>query len=521
MKMMKLLGAASAAALIAGAANAQLDLILSNVGSPDITSTYSIADEVDFDALSSLTTGDSAIVGMEVLAEGQIPPGQNVLLSVQVNNGVFSTDLIDGTDHVVTGQTGAVVQSGGTAGSNVVQFLVTTDNADTSTVVGRDALGLNLPITVSSCGDVDFQVTQFQTTDTPAQVIEGGTASLSNGLAGVANLPVNAVECDEAFDATLVPDGGTFLSYLTAFTTFWTTADVPAGPTTDTAPGTARLGIFNLDIDGTVNVDLSGTAAAPANVVGYTSTINFTVDDAGIASGVTTGTAGTFFNSTAPDVPAGNAITITEAGAAAVNPETADFSINAVGGTSSMMAQVVNATGSTLSLGGVTGTYLMASDPFNFQDVEDLVFNGSTFGPFDWVADSSGRVNSIFRVTGLSPTMNPIPGLLVLTNSRNGNNGVYPFTVAPTDVEGSEVRYNSTALEGIAGPFGTADVTMVFGAPSLTTGGAALDLDVDRLLSGPSTATVVPFGDNANSDETNGDADQIFPSVEGDDDGNF
>ena len=141
------------------------------------------------------------------------------------------------------------------------------------------------------------------------------------------------------------------------------------------------------------------------------------------------------------------------------------------------------------------------------------MFNGSTFGPFDWVADSNGRVNSIFRVTGLGSLTSDVPSLLITENSRNGVNGVFPFTLEASSVQGSEVRLNSTDIEGIVGSaFGTADITWIFGG--------VLDLDVDRLLSGPSTATVVPFGDSANDDQ-GPDADDLTRATNEDDGGNF
>lgn len=497
MKMMKLLGAASVAALIAGAAHAQLDLVQVSTGGEDISAPYVIANEVDFAALSDTTTGDSAVFGLEVLTQGQIPPGQNILLSVAVSNGVFTEDLIDGTTYVVGGETGAVVQSGGGIGTSSVQFLITTDALDTSIFGGgTDAIALELPVTMSSCADVSFSVTQFET-EVGGNAIEGGTASLSDGAGEL----TPAVTCVDGFVATLAPDAAvSTINFATMFTSF-----VVAGPDTATD---AVLGDFNLAITAGVNVDLQGTVAAPGQVDGFDVSIDF-ADVSGIADGTAAATAGAIF-ADAATAPTGTSIVLSSTTTATANPSTGTFSIGA-DGADPMMAQAVTASGGTITL---NAPFLQATDDFTAQDVEDLVFNGSTFGPFDWVADTNGRVNSIFRVTGLDAITADVPALLIVENSRNGSasNGVFPFDVLATDVQGSEVRYTSSSLEGVAGAFGTADITMVFGG--------TLDLDVDRLLSGPSTATVVPFGDGANQDGTGVDA-TTRATTENDDEGNF
>lgn len=105
------MGAASAAALIAGAANAQLQLELSDVaataaGTINATSgTVTVAEEVDFAALSDATTGSVGTVGLEVLTQGQIPPGQNIFLTIELTNAVFASAL--NGDEVVSGDTGS------------------------------------------------------------------------------------------------------------------------------------------------------------------------------------------------------------------------------------------------------------------------------------------------------------------------------------------------------------------------------------------------------------------------------
>ena len=115
-------------------------------------------------------------------------------------------------------------------------------------------------------------------------------------------------------------------------------------------------------------------------------------------------------------------------------------------------------------------------------------------------------------MTGLSTTVDTI-AQIVVANSNNGLNGVYPFTISASDVDNGEERLVSSTLEGIAGAFGTADISMVFSTTN--------DLDVDRLLSGPSTATVVPFGAGANQDGSGGANPTIPTNTDNDDRGDF
>lgn len=397
------------------------------------------------------------------------------------------------------------MNSGGAAGDSTVRYLVTSDTDDSENGGGtRDAIGVVLPILMSSCGDVTAAVTEFET-EGAGTAIESGTASLTTG-SGLTLAPDEIADCDDAFWATMTPDTSPtaidFQATAGAFEGF-----VVSAPDTATD---ATIGAAVVRVDTSVFIDFGSTAAAVTDVIGYEADIDF-VDDAGIASGA--GVSGFWADtaSAAANTIALDGDTAAAAAAASTSGEAGTVTITA-DGVNDMMAQVVTVSDAILNLRS-TGTFLIASDPFLAADVEDLVFNGSTFGPFDWVADSNGRVNSIFRVTGLGSLTTDVPSLLITENSRNGVNGVFPFTLEASSVEGSEVRLNSTDIEGIVGSaFGTADITWIFGG--------VLDLDVDRLLSGPSTATVVPFGDSANDDQGS-DADDLSRATDEDDGGNF
>ena len=513
MKMMKLLGAASVAALIAGAANAQLGLKLQDSsGTPSapanaITGQYLVAEAIAFPALQTLGNADN-IFSLEVVATGSIPDGQNYFLTIEITNGTLAEDL-DGTE-ITDGASvaGGTVNSGGQEGDTFVRYLVRSDAAGDSllvaaagppVVVATDGFAIDLPVQMTSCGDLTFEVTELQT-EAGGTPIDGGTAVLTDAMGA----PLNAIECEDAFSASLVPDAGfTQLDFGVGFSQF-----VPAAPTL-----TATLGDFDLTVEPTVHVDLLNVAASDADftdITGYAVDINF-MDATNIASGAGLNAAGDDLFDTTATAPVGNTISLAVVDAPAANDDAGTFALTLEGGaTEAVLAQVVTASNGVLTLNSTVG--LQATDPLSSADEEDLIYEGQYFGPFDWVADTGGRVNSIFRVTGLSTTVDTI-AQIVVANSNNGLNGVYPFTISASDVDNGEERLVSSTLEGIAGAFGTADISMVFSTTN--------DLDVDRLLSGPSTATVVPFGDGANQDGSGGANPTIPTNTDNDDRGDF
>jgi hypothetical protein len=490
MKNAKLFAAASAAALMAGAANAQLAIEQDSPAGATITAPYSIAEEVDF-PVAALAGDLDAGLGVAVLTQGVIPPGQNIFLTLNLTNATLTANL-DGSE-IDLGITGAVVDDGGAIGDSFVRYLITTDNSDLSTGdASRDGININLPIEMSSCGDVTVSVSEFAT-ESGSTPIEGGTAALA----------VPAITCDEAFVTTLAPDvDTTVLDFTGGFTNF-----VVSAPDTAT---TAVLGDYELTIDTAVNVDLQGTNADPAMVLGFESSVDF-VDADGVDDGTAAPVVGTLFDA-GPTLVSGNSVPLVGTPDATLASETGTFSIS-IDGVTPIAAQTVSVSGALIDLDDSTFS-LQDTDPFNSADVEDLRLNGQYFGPFDWVSDGTKLVNTIFRVTGLDG-VSDIPAQVIVANARNGaaSEGVFPFTILASDVEGSEVRLNSDALEAIAGQFGTADISLVFSTD--------LDLDVDRLLAGPSQAVVVPFGDGANLDGVGGQSPTTPPSSDNDDDGNY
>ncbi|MEH6488019.1 hypothetical protein [Hyphomonas oceanitis] len=511
----KLMAATSVAALIVGGANAQLALEQTGITSTNtetstIAAPYVLASEVDFAKLNAASNANGVgQFGLEVLTEGVIPPGQNIFLTIQISGGTIASNLNGSEFGAATfgagapgGITGAVVNSGGTTGATTVRYLITTDAADLSTGdATRDGISLNLPVRASGCGDVTFSVTEFQT-ESGGTLIEGGKASLTDGGSPAKVIP--AVTCESAFNASLVLDADNSalaLNTTPAFSEFLATA-----PDTVT---TAILGDFELEAVPTAFIDLVGTAAVATQILGFEANID--VEDADeIETGEAIPGAGTLFDTGGTVAITGNQIELVGS-AAAAGTDTGTFEL-AISGTDPVTAQSVSVSGAVLNL-QTAGTSLKATDPFTEADVEDLKYEGFVFGPFDWVSDSKRAVNSIFRVTGLSPDED-VPAQIILENSRNGDSfdGVYPFTILGSSVQGSEVRINSAQLEALAGVFGTADVTMVFSVNS--------DLDVDRLNASPASSVVTPFGDGANQDGLGGGSTTPV-STGNDDNGNY
>ena len=529
MKSTKLLGAVSAATLLGGVANAlpvfppspplvpapgpagpsleidQINTLTGTLsdstpigGASTISGAYLLAEEVDFPQL--VANGDAdAVFGLEVRTQGVIPPGQNIFLTIEIENGTLAANL-DGSE-ILTGITGAVVDSGGSIGDDFVRYLITTDTFDLSTIIGRDGIALDLPILLSSCGDTTFNVTEFRTegTGSSGTDIEGGTAMLTDGFSPP------AVQCVDAYRANLFPDfGPTVLDFTTGFTNFVVGID---------SPTVATLGSFGLFVDTTAAIDLDGTLADPNDVLGFEAMIDFD-DTSGIVSGEGIASPGSLFSSTAT-APSSGSIPLVGSNVASGFTQGGLFTLT-VDGATAISPQEVTVSNANIFLD--TSDALVAEDPFLNADVEDLRVNGQFYGFFDWVADANGFVNSIFRISGLDG-LSDIPAQLIVKNAQGGGayDGTYAFTILASDVEGSEIRLNSDALSAIVGTtapdglFRTADIALVISTD--------LDLDVDRLLSGPAQATVVPFGDGANQDGTGAlaPADDPAGGVNGDD----
>lgn len=464
MKLSRLLAASSVAALLAGAANAVV--AVQHTGG-SVSPGYKIAEEVDFAALA-VANDDAGTYDIEVGVDGTIPPGQNLFLTITVTNGKFTTAL-NGSEFF-GGVTGAVVDSGGAINGNSVRYLITSDAVATPSNGKNDFVGLTLPIDIVGCGNLSFSVTEFET-EGAGTPIEGGVATQATP----------SVTCVEAFDATLAPDAApTTLDFGTAFSTF-----VNAGPDTNT---NAVIGDALLSVDNTVNVDMNGTPAGFAQVLGFEASVDF-VDGTNVVSVTAVPTSGTLFDDSALVVA--DAAGLVGTAAATTLTDAGQVEIDIAGLTFPVSAQSVSVSGAVLNLDD-SNFSLTATDAFSAADVQDLILNGQTFGPFDWVADLNGATNNIFRVTGLSA--NDVPAQLILTNSNAGVNGVFPFTILASEINNGEVRLNRQKIQSIVGqPYGTADVTFV-----LSTGDT---LDIDRLTSTTATTAVVtPFGDGSNND---------------------
>jgi hypothetical protein len=463
MKLSRLLAASSVAALMAGAANAVV--AIQHTGGT-VSPGYEIAEEVDFAELA-LADADDGTYGLEVGVDGTIPPGQNLFLTVTVTNGKFTTAL-DGSEFT-SGVTGAVVDAGGLADGNSVRYLLTSDGVATAASGKNDHVALILPIDIVGCGSLSFSVTEFET-EGAGTPIEGGAATQATP----------SVTCVEAFDATMAPDvSTTTLDFGTAFSTF-----VVAGPDAAT---TAVIGDALLSIDTAVNIDMDGTNAAPAHVLGFEASVDFVNGDNIETVTATPGVGTTLFDDIA--LVAADSAALVGAASATTATDDAEIIID-ISGLGPVAAQAVTVSGAALSLD--SSLNLQAADPFSSADVQDLILNGQSFGPFDWVADLNGATNNIFRITGLSSA--DVPAQLILTNSNAGVNGVFPFTILASEINNGEVRINRAKIRNVVGSdYGTADVTFV-----LSTGDT---LDIDRLTSTTATTAVVtPFGDGSNND---------------------
>ncbi|MEO0983330.1 MAG: hypothetical protein AAFX03_11840 [Pseudomonadota bacterium] len=525
MSIKKLLAASSVAALLAGGAHAQLGLIQSDpvdpgVGTPTVIMPHIIPEELDI-ADATADGQLSGLFGLSITTNGTLPPGQNTNLVLTFTNATFTSSLSGGGNEIDTsggpttpgGATGAIVTSGGAAGASTVQYNLTTDSGDSTVGAGvpvaatvDDSLNFVFPLTVSSCAPVTVEVTIFETDVAGVtSPIEGGTAE----LAAPAITCLDAIQAELKFDADRTTLDATGTTATTPFDQFVSSAPTPASsaipPDTAGASGTATLGVLRANLATGVVRDLSTvppTAVAPADFEDFTLVVEFEDAD-GIATASVVNSGGGDFFVAAPAAPSAvtEQVTVVGPGGAVTDLAPGFFTVEAAGGETIAMQ---NLDCVSASIDFVAATNLIDED-FAKCILEDLVWEGETFGFFDWFADSNGLVNSVLRITGLHPSVD-VPGWIVVRNAQNGDafNGVYPFAIPGASVTGAEFRMNSAFVTGIVGAFGTADIAIVFpGEIDLLN--SAFDPDIDRLIAGPSGITAVPFGDGANQDGQSAD----------------
>jgi len=242
------------------------------------------------------------------------------------------------------------------------------------------------------------------------------------------------------------------------------------------------MGSVNYDADMSVVIGAGLTPAyiTAADIASIAFDVEF--DDVTGLDAITlsTGTSVTLAGTTA-------SFLITDAGEIAdlVDGTADDLTLTAATGADAapILAQNVTVSNAVVTFND-TRADLIATEAGAEGDLDSLVREGQTFGPFDWNDGRAGRTTSVYRVTGLVPSA-PVDYTVTLTNSNR--DGSYSGTLMADSV--GEFVMTSVGFGGIVPTFGRGDASFNFETTD--------EIDVDRLMVRNGIST--DFGGGANS----------------------
>jgi len=438
MKMKKhlLVGAALFGAMSFGAASA-LEVPSSEVGgdiqNPNVLVTpYRLASEVTNTA--DTTVGDDADDGEIILTfdptTGNFPSG-NVLFDVTITNAGFDGS-IDGS---------AFDFSSCTAGAIVAPA----PNANVSTGGGDNATTVTYVVSnLNTCEDGENPELTI-----PVDVGASGNVTVTIGVRTEGGSPVDG----GPVSYTAISRAAAFAVDITAGTI--ATADVNAvgGAYSDFTPvGAKDLGTFAIDFDPTANVNLAGTNASIADVVGVS------IDVVGNYGGL-------------DPVAYGDGAQLTGVPFTVVGT-TASSELTAAGDIDDLIAPIafeVTPDGNPIAAGSFNATVTLdlaatLTDPAATAGIVGQINRNGSSETLPWTASATqaGGTGSTTFVRVSNPTDDPFGAISArVLSSTNGATVGNEGQLAATLAAGGEALFTSQDLENILGDFGRGDIEIV------------------------------------------------------------
>ncbi|PHR93581.1 MAG: hypothetical protein COA69_02785 [Robiginitomaculum sp.] len=468
MNFKKLLTATSLIALLSSTASA--------VTISDPTKlTAAVSPALEMAAPSDLLTDT---YGFRIAPDGaNFAVGVSHIITITLPAGVtFATAVVTGdvgNGSTATGPASIAINSGGLAGSSVVEFVYVPPAADididfdfdlASSVCPTTAFPGNLTVSVAPTG---FPTTSD--TETFKLFITGKCGSAFTSATVTATNAV--IDLDDDYKSLETTSIGGLRFEIDAFNVDSTTLFL-----------VANVDKISMDIvfeDGAA-FDASGTP-----------TVTPSVKVAGL-SAAQDGTTDTW-KITIPTGAAGVDLLIGDGGGGlAASPSTAFASIDIVANEDVVMSnQSIKVENIEVEF---TGTGLGGDETSADKALGKLVREGTSAGPFDWNTET-GSVNSVYRITGFDGLAD-VAFTIQLTNTKGDKNGTWTGVITPAMLTNGELTVTSrtgfgltgTSLAAIAG-YAKGDVTFAFEADGI---------DVDRLIS--SGGVVASFGSGLKDD---------------------
>lgn len=464
MKLTKLLTGAAVAALMTGAASAQIDSSVTlddAIAAGTMFSQKVVASEYDITALGNQQI--EFFIEPDSDEEFATFDGTQADILITLTGGVFPTGVVE-ADNPAFGGCDANLQGGGLAGESTVTFRVADIGAcdDEGTNAGfaaglgdgEDVLGFRIPVDFNaSTANISYSITavsngaaitsgSYEGTAVDP-VLVAGTQALDSLLIGTSGFAVSVVGTDR--EAQLSTTGVSYNALDNAVIgtlTFSNETQTDLGTGADVTPG---AGATAADWDAAGQVDEVEVIVSLDDPSGFASVTldGPTTNDTTVA--LTSGSATFTITDTAS---AG--LDTTELGAGAINVR-----LNA----DADDATLINETNFTIAVSTVDGATGSGLTIAGGSDTEQLTREGESSATFEWVGDATASTSNVFRFTGLSTTDSPAISFFVTNaSSDDALNGEYALgTYTPT--AGGELIVTGAQLAGIIGSdFGRADI---------------------------------------------------------------
>jgi|GEM_PF-7023297 len=471
MKMNKLLAGVAAAALMGGAASAQIEIYQGPTDAPDLsgapfgTGNLVFASELDLDGVTVPLEFDVGAATGTQWATGANVEG---LLEVTFSGGVLDRSLDDDDIEPASGAASCTdallsVDSDGAAGQNTVTFriadLQVCDEAQ-SALNGDENFVFAFPVILDGT-DVSVSMTLTRASNGNVIATDTWESSSNNGATDEALIDqASALAFSTATGTATVATGA-------SFTTF---SDSTLGAAQVAAAASVLLADGSAVVDG--DMDDAALFCTFDNVTG--------LEQDGHSFGG--------FANAATD-EASNPVTFAATGLAASTSGTLVLSPLTGADAAPIRAQDVFCSGSVSwdTASGLSDT----SIPSFF--IGRIRREGVQSGLFEWTGDSFAATRSVFRITGLGATAPSAS--VILTNSTNDMDGEYDITLS-TPNNGEVILTNSDIASAVGGAFGRADVQIALHDSAL--GGAV----IRRLLVG-TNGTLTDFGNENDDGDSN------------------
>ena len=440
MKLTKLLTGAAIAALLSGAAHAQLVVV-----DTDGDSSVEFASQVDLSAAAYQDELSITLSAADITAISALGVTDDINITLTIDGGLsFSTFLTSAnfTPAVALGTCNLNISAGGSNGGTTVTFS-SDASFDPSTCVGS-SIGFTLPIDIEGLGNVSYELSLAST----------GTV-LASGEYNAAVAPATQAfyTARNSLDVTFTPD--------TAAPELDDSYELFNGSVTTDVVGTLQVD----DVDGgatiySVSVGGASVAFDTATAAQFDGAeLVVTVPSpAGIAS-VTLAGIGT------ENLDANGQATFALTNADLTALAAAPVNISLVADTTTPAAIANQDITADLTFDEATGSNLNVDDVLGAA-VGNVVREGSNTAVFEWVGDTSAATSNVFRATGLGATLPTIR--VTLANSTADVDDEYLVTPAGSLTNGELILTEADIENAVGSAFGRADVSFSFEAAGVT-----------------------------------------------------